>query len=119
MPLDRIHETFQAKAEEVDTVIGRGACLTRHEVVLPVLSLAEILTGTAVPWPTKGATMVTVMANRRKIALVVEAVLGVQKVVIRPMSGLPAGADMIAGGALMGDGTVALILNLDRLQENI
>lgn len=117
MPLDRIHETFQAKAGEVDSVIGRGACLKRHDVVLPVLSLAEILTGTAAPWPKKGATMVTVMANRRKVALVVEAVLGVQKVVIRPMTGLPAGADMIAGGALMGDGTVALILNLDRLQE--
>lgn len=119
MPLDRIHETFQAQASEMNSVIGKGACLKRHDVVLPVLSLSEILTGTAAPWPKKGATLVTVMANRRKIALVVEAVLGVQKVVIRPMTGLPAGADMIAGGALMGNGTVALILNLDRLQEGM
>lgn len=119
IPLDRIHETFQARADELTSVAGRGSCLKRHDVVLPVVFLSNILAGIDTPWPTKGATVVTVMANRRKLALVVEAVLGVQKVVIRPMLGLPAGADMIAGGALMGDGTVALILNLDRLQEGM
>lgn len=117
LPLDRIHETFLARPDDINTITGKGRCLTRHGVILPVLSLATILEGQDPPWPAKGATMVTVMANRRKLALVVDGVLGVQKVVIRPMTGLPAGADMIAGGALLGDGTVALILNLDRVQE--
>jgi two-component system chemotaxis sensor kinase CheA len=47
------------------------------------------------------------------VALVVDQVLGVQKVVLRRIDGLPLGHTLVTGGALLGDGSVSLIIDVD------
>ena len=101
----------------MDRVTDRGRFLRRHDEVLPVQILAECLGLDPQPWPAKGRPVVAVMARHRKLALAVDGVIGVQKVVIRPLKGLADGSAMFSGGALLGDGTVALVLDLDRLVE--
>jgi two-component system, chemotaxis family, sensor kinase CheA len=116
LPLERVHETFRCRPEDRQPVAGKGNCIVRRDQVLPLGELSSLMSGQASTWPTRGLPVVIVEANRRRIALAVDAVLGVQKVVIRRLSGLPPGAPMLSGAALLGDGHLALVLDLDQLQ---
>jgi chemotaxis protein histidine kinase CheA len=59
---------------------------------------------------------VTVESRRKRLAIETEGVVGVQKVVIRDIHGLGASQpSVLSGGALMGDGSVALVLDVDTL----
>lgn len=115
IPLDRVQETFKAVPADCGTMPGRGRFLTRHGKVLPLADLGVLLGKEEPDWPERGRPVVAVESRHRRLALAVEAVLGVQKVVIRPLTGLGSGAELFAGGALMGDGAVALILEIEQL----
>ena len=114
VPLDRVRETFRITGQEITSIAGRGECLMRHGDVLPLLGLSDAL-GLESREPSSRRTVVTLDASRRRVAVEVDQVVGVQKVVIRDIVGLPTTNALLAGGALMGDGGVALILNVDAL----
>ena len=59
--------------------------------------------------------MVAVEPRKQRIALGVDNVLGVQQVVVKEIDGLASTCDFVAGGALMGDGSVALVIDLDKV----
>ncbi len=110
LPLERVRETFQAEPGALGSIPGGGRMIQRHGRMLPVLSLGERLglaCGTV-------RALVVVECRRRPFALEVESVVGVQKVVVRPLVGLPPSA-LVAGAALMGDGSAALIIAPDGL----
>jgi two-component system chemotaxis sensor kinase CheA len=115
LPLERVRETFRAKPEDRQGVSGHGYCVVRRDQVLPLHDLGGLLSDRPQEWPKRGLPVVVVEANRRPLALVVGSVIGVQKVVIRRLAGLPPGAPMLSGAALLGDGHLALVLDLDQL----
>ncbi len=115
LPLDRVVETFRVRREELTGMVGGTRCIQRRGGIMPVLHLAGELGLGEGDWGARGLPLVIVTANRRHVALAVDAVLGVQKVVVRQVAGLPAGAEVFTGGALLGDGTVALVLGVDLL----
>ncbi|MBN8524336.1 MAG: chemotaxis protein CheA [Planctomycetes bacterium] len=115
LPLDRVRETFRCRPEERQAMVGKGQCIMRRDQVLPLGELSALLADRPSVWPPRGLPVIIVESRRRRIALAVEAVLGVQKVVIRRLSGLPPGAPMLSGAALLGDGHLALVLDLDQL----
>jgi two-component system chemotaxis sensor kinase CheA len=115
IPLDRVLETFKAVPSDFSPVIGQGHCIERRGELLTVVSADEILHDRPHDWQARSHVLVAVSANRRKLAVAVDGVLGVQKVVLRQMQGLPGGDDMVAGSALLGDGSLALVLDVDRL----
>lgn len=53
----------------------------------------------------------------RKIGLLVDDVLTQQQVVIKPLSSGIGNAELLSGAAILSDGRVGLILNIDRLSE--
>ena len=116
VPLDRVRETFRILPEEISTMANRGRCLMRHGEVLPLLALADALELPAMA-SVHRATAVTLESKHRLLAVEVDQVVGVQKVVVRSINGLPTTNRLLGGGALMGDGSVALILNVDALAE--
>ncbi len=115
LPLERVRETFRARPEDRKSLASRGVCLLRRDLALPMFELGGLLGGRTEEWPKRGLPVVVVEANRRPLALAVTAVIGVQKVVVRRLAGLPPGAPMLSGAALLGDGHLALILDLDQL----
>lgn len=63
------------------------------------------------------ARVVVVESGGRKIGLLVDDVLTQQQVVIKPLSSGIGNAELLSGAAIMPDGRVGLILNIDRLSE--
>ena len=117
VPLDRVRETFRVQDADVTTIAAEGRCIVRRGEVLPLVSLATVL-GIG-GWSSSGrTTAIAIEARNRRLAIEVDQVVGVQKVVIREIAGMPLACELIAGGALMGDGSVALILDADVLVGN-
>jgi two-component system, chemotaxis family, sensor kinase CheA len=61
--------------------------------------------------------VVTLASRQGAFGVAVDQVVGVQQVVLRQIDGLTCKSESIAGGALMGDGSVALIIDVDRLHN--
>ena len=114
IPLDKVRETFAFQADDLTTVNGRGRCILRHDEVLPILSLADA-TGFPYAQVCERRILVTVESRGRRVAVEVDGVAGVQKVVVRDILGLPIPLQLVSGGALMGDGSVALVLDAESL----
>lgn len=63
------------------------------------------------------ARIVVVESGGRKIGLLVDDVLTQQQVVIKPLSSGIGNAELLSGAAILSDGRVGLILNVDRMSE--
>lgn len=118
LPMNKIHETSRMDEAEITTLPGEDRCVNRHGKILPLLSLSEALStnGACKNEPAEDI-IVTVARRNGQFGMSVDAVLGVQKVVFREINGLDSESDAIVGGALMGDGKVSLILDLDKLYD--
>lgn len=110
--LDQIVETVRVGREAL-LPVGEGlACVLRGRTV-PVLSLAALLGGAQDDAP-HAKLLVTRSAGER-VALRVDGFAERLDTVVRPPSGLLANLPGIAGSALMGDGSVLLVLDLPEL----
>jgi len=115
LPLERVYETAQLNDDDRGRVCGKAECILRHGKVLSVLPLAELLGLDPIQPRDAIHTVVTVTSGRDAFLLPVDGVLGVRQVVFRPIQGLQKDSDAISGAALLGDGSVALILDVDKL----
>jgi two-component system chemotaxis sensor kinase CheA len=113
LPLNRVRDATALEGQQVDTVAGRGRCVRRHDRVVPVLSVRQALGGGTAD--AGGQTLVALEANRREVLAEVDEALGIQQVVLRQIVGIGDAGGLVRGGALMGDGAVALVLDPDAL----
>ncbi len=63
----------------------------------------------------KSSTLVIVEAQRKVAAVGVDEIDGVRQVVLKNIDGLLENEDYFLGGAVMGDGSIALVLNAERI----
>ena len=117
LPLEKVLDTSAIAPDAVTTVTGRGRCVEHHGSICPVRSLAAAL-GIKVngqgqgEGPRDDLLMVRVRGACGDCGLLVDNVLGVQQVVMRELDGVvDTAAEAVVGGALMGDGSVALVLD--------
>lgn len=115
-PMSRVLETVRLDRGAIHTVADRGRCFQHHGRVLTLSSIRRVFD--LDPSRANGRDfelVVTLDTRHGPFGVTVDEVLGVQKVVLRRIQGLPCMSEAIAGGALMGDGSVALILDVDKL----
>ena len=63
------------------------------------------------------AILVVIGEGSRKTALLVDQLLGQEQFVVKALTGMVSGIRGVAGGAILGDGTIGLILDPDELVE--
>ena len=96
----------QGAAVPVDTIAWQGQ-------MTPCLSLRALL---GVDGERPGyERIIMVRAEEGDAGLAVDAVIGQQQAVIKPLSDVYRGVDFISGTAVNGDGSIALILDVPRL----
>jgi two-component system chemotaxis sensor kinase CheA len=115
VPLLSIIESVRPRSENLTRVFGTGEAITIRGEVLPVLRLHRVFeVPTTVEDPTEGLVVI-VEHEGRKIALLVDELLGQQQVVIKSLETNFRKLEGIAGATILGDGRVALIVDVPGL----
>ena len=115
MPLTRILESLQPVHDQLKTVSGKGRVVQIRGEYLPLIALYQILNlEPEVTDPEKGI-LVVVESNSGKVALFVDELIAQQQVVIKSLETHYRKVEGISGATIMGDGRVALILDIDKL----
>jgi two-component system chemotaxis sensor kinase CheA len=117
VPITSIEEVLRPKAGQITTVQGRGeACLVRGDL-LPLYRLHRAF-GVRPRYEDPCAALVMIVTdNRQRCGLLVDELLGQQQVVIKSLGEALGRLRGVSGGAIMGDGTVGLILDIHSLIE--
>lgn len=112
LPLGSIVESLQITDEELKTVSGDGRVLRVRGEYLPLVALHEVFAiSAAVTEPKKGIAVI-VEAEGKKTALLVDELLGQHQVVIKSLESNFRKIPGMSGATIMGDGKVALILDV-------
>jgi two-component system chemotaxis sensor kinase CheA len=119
MPMEAVTEIVSFGRNHVRTVRGRPTATVRGRVV-PLVELGELLSFhresvAAETCPTPQTTLVIVNDMGREIGLAVDRVLGEEDVVIKSIAENYENIRGIAGASILGDGRVALILDVPAL----
>ncbi len=115
IPLNLIVETLQPRAEDMKTVTGEGRMVHVRGEYLPVIALHALFgQETEILDPTQGV-LVLIEAEGKKAALFVDALVGQQQVVIKSLETNFRKIQGVSGATIMGDGSVALILDVPAL----
>ncbi len=112
VPIFAVREMFKASPEQVFTVEGKGEMVMVRGRLLPLVRLAARL-GVAPRSedPCQGL-MIVGESGSRVFCLLVDELAGKQEVVIKSLGPAFRDARGFAGGAILGDGRVGLILDL-------
>jgi two-component system chemotaxis sensor kinase CheA len=109
VPLAYVAETVEFDPRSVTTVRERETLLVRDQVI-PTVHLRELVRNQPRPAPPRAPTVILEIGDRRA-ALVVDALLGQQDIVVEPFDA-PRGMPPYVGGAtILADGSPALILD--------
>lgn len=116
LPMSQIRESFAPSKSDISTVTGKGEVVSRHGTLYPVLRLKGYLNNTNENDENIHA-LVTIDIKNKRYAIAIDEIVGVQKVVVKPVSDLIVNDNLFDGAALMGDGTVAMVVNAEALQK--
>jgi len=115
LPLASVVESFQVKPDMVKT-IGNSARVVRvREEYLPVVELERVFDVPRFDFEHVADIMVVVEAEGERIALLVDALLGQQQVVVKNLEANYRKVEHVSGATILGDGRVALILDMGSL----
>ncbi|MCX5876812.1 MAG: chemotaxis protein CheA [Deltaproteobacteria bacterium] len=110
IPTIAIQESMRPDRTNYSTVHGRGENLLVRGELVPIIRLYEIFGVESTNTDPCEAIVVVVENEGRRRALMVDELLGKEEVVIKNLGGLDVPG--VAGGTILGDGRVGLILDL-------
>lgn len=109
LALDTVVETVRVSADRIVPVRADRAFQLR-DAVIPLVSLG-VLVGGAAPEAKSAARVVVARARGELVGFAVDAVVDRMDAVVRPMTGLLAGAPGVMGATLLADGAVLMVLD--------
>jgi len=115
IPIIHIQICFRPTAEDLSTIQGRGEMVRLRDTLMPMVRLSRFFEVKGAAADPTNALLVVVFAGDRKCAILVDELLGQQQVVAKPLGAGMKGRRGIAGGAILGDGRVGLILDVPDL----
>ena len=116
IPLGSIQEIENIKPQDIRLVRNQEVILLR-DMVIPIVRLGSILSvpGTLPDKDKKSITCVIAKKGEKLSAFMVDSLIGQQEIVIKSLGKVLAGVKYIAGATILGDGNVALILDVNSL----
>ena len=115
IPLISIIESLQVKMDKVNTVSGKGEVYRLRDEYIPVVRLYHVFDVEPDNRELTTGLLVVVEAEGEKVALFVDDLYGQQQVVIKSLETNFKKVDGVSGATILGDGTVALILDVKGL----
>ena len=110
IPLASIDSTLSIQPNDISTVQNNEVIVLRGEII-PIIRMEDSLMVPHVK-DTKELFVVVVHAGDSKAGIVVDKLIGQQEIVIKTLGNLFMGLKMFSGATVLGDGRVALILDV-------
>ncbi len=117
VPLSQVNKMVQPHAVNLTYLTGIGEVFVLDGKTIPLIRLANILVTSKTKDQERKGVIVVLDVDNQKFGLFIDDVIGQQPVVIRKLGKELAGAKGFAGGAILGDGRAALILDVVSLYE--
>ena len=117
LPTVAIRESFRPSPNDYHTVKGRGEMIKVRDNMLPLVRLGQVLETSGALEDPASALVVVVENEGNRRCLMVDEVLGKQEVVIKSLGERLKYVRALAGGSILGDGRVGLILDVAGLFE--
>lgn len=114
IPLGTIDSTIKITAGDITTVQNQEVVLLRGKVI-PLVRLSKVLQIPTAGQSADEAFVVIVFIGDRQVGIIVDDLIGQQEIVIKSLGKLLAGIKGIAGATILGNGRVALILDVAAL----
>ncbi|MEO8154800.1 MAG: chemotaxis protein CheW [Rhizobacter sp.] len=115
LPLSSVVESFQVQPDMVKTIGGSGRVVEVRDEYMPVLEMEHVFNVPRFDFEHVSGIMVVVEAEGGRIALLVDELLGQQQVVVKNLEANYRKVTDVSGATIMGDGRVALILDVGSL----
>jgi two-component system chemotaxis sensor kinase CheA len=118
LPIHAVTETLRVEPSQIHRLNRREAMQLRG-TVLPLVALRRVFGIRDSDSPDIGSAARLVVAvhapGGRQIGLIVDGLIGEQEIVIKPLGNLVGDVPGVSGAAILGDGSVALIMDVSSL----
>ena len=115
LPLSSVVESFQVQPGVIKTIGGTGRVVEVRDEYMPVLELEQVFGVPRFEFENVSGIMVVAEAEGGRVALLVDELLGQQQVVVKNLEANYRKVNDVSGATIMGDGRVALILDVGSL----
>ena len=115
VPLVSIIESIQVDSSLVNGITGQAEVYRLRDEYIPIVKLYDVFNVKPLHENLEDGLLVVVEAEGKKVALLVDDLLGQQQVVIKSLETNFKRIEGISGATILGDGTVALILDVSGL----
>ncbi len=112
IPTITIQKAFKPGRDEYFTVEGKGEMVKDRGGLIPLIRLNEIYGTSSAGKSIEESLVVVVESKEEKRALLIDELLGKDEYVIKSLGGNMDDVQGIAGGAILADGKVGLILDV-------
>ncbi len=112
IPLLSVVESISLEPNEIRMLVSAGEVIMLRGEVIPVISLGSLLQSDTANETAQKHLLVIVEDQGRRLALIVDELLGQQQVVIKNLEANFRKVPGVAGATILGDGCVALILDI-------
>ncbi|MDP3878284.1 MAG: chemotaxis protein CheA [Methylobacter sp.] len=112
VPMEMVVETVRVSRTAVSTIKKRRTTVLRGRIV-PLLALNELLAIDAEPLTNGDDELATLVVriNDEHVGILVDDFRETVDIILKPMTGIIGGLGGYAGSALLGDGSVLMVLN--------
>ncbi|MGZ5601838.1 MAG: chemotaxis protein CheA, partial [Methylobacter sp.] len=112
VPMDMVVETVRVPRKAVRTIKKRRTTVLRGRIV-PLLALNDLLAINAEPLANGDDQLATLVVriNDEHVGILVDDFRETVDIILKPMAGIIGGLPGYAGSALLGDGSVLMVLN--------
>ena len=114
VPINSILETIKIEPSEIHELEGTEVIKVRDEVV-NILSIKELFRLPSRYTDIKSYYAVIISSEDKKVALLVNNLIGEQDIVIKTLKDTVTKSEGIAGATILGDGTVSFILDIQTI----
>ncbi|MEQ9616794.1 MAG: chemotaxis protein CheA [Phycisphaerales bacterium] len=112
LPTLSIRQTYRPTPDEIESVMGRGEMVSVRGTLLPLYRLKSIFKiERGIDDPAEALSIV-LENNDKCVALMVDEIIGQQQVVIKSLGQGIGKINGVSGGAILGDGRVAPIIDI-------
>jgi two-component system, chemotaxis family, sensor kinase CheA len=111
IPTFAVQESFRPLPEQVQTLQGQACMVQVRDRLFPLLHLGEVFGVAGARQRISEGTVIICHDSGRSVALAVDELIGKQEVVIKGLGEMFRDVRGIAGGAILGDGRIGLILD--------